>query len=44
MIQYLKVFERRANIFPGFDYEIQGLYKEIDAKGELRFYTYAVSE
>jgi ornithine decarboxylase/arginine decarboxylase len=44
MIDYLKVFERSANLFPGFDYEIQGVYKEIDERGAMRLYTYVVSE
>ena len=28
MIDYLKAFERASNLFPGFDAEIQGLYRE----------------
>lgn len=44
MLQYLKMFERSANLFPGFDYEIQGLYKETDEDGRLRLFTYVVSE
>ena len=33
MIDYLKMFERGANIFPGFEAEIQGLYREVDGDG-----------
>jgi len=44
MIEYLQVFERGANLFPGFENEIQGLYRERDANGRVRFYTYAVQE
>jgi ornithine decarboxylase/arginine decarboxylase len=44
MIDYLKTFERSANIFPGFEAEIQGLYRETDDNGVVRFYTYVVSE
>ncbi len=44
MIDYLKTFERSANIFPGFDAEIQGLYRETDESGVIRFYTYVVRE
>ena len=44
MIDYLKTFERAANLFPGFESEIQGLYREIDATGVIRFYTYVVRE
>jgi ornithine decarboxylase len=44
MIDYLKTFERSANVFPGFEAEIQGLYREVDEKGVVRFYTYVVRE
>ncbi|MGD0564674.1 MAG: Orn/Lys/Arg decarboxylase N-terminal domain-containing protein [Roseiarcus sp.] len=44
MIDYLKTFERGANLFPGFESEIQGLYREIDASGVIRFFTYVVRE
>ncbi len=44
MIDYLKAFERSANLFPGFEAEIQGLYRETDAKGVVRFYTYVAQE
>jgi len=44
MIQYLKIFERSANIFPGFEAEIQGLYREVDESGTIRFHTYVVRE
>src|ERR1700723_592603 len=43
MIEYLKTFERSTNLFPGFETEIQGLYREPDA-GAIRFYTYVVRE
>ena len=33
MIDYLKMFEKSANVFPGFEAEIQGLYREVDAFG-----------
>ena len=33
MIDYLKMFEKSANVFPGFEAEIQGLYREVDASG-----------
>ena len=42
MIQYLKTFERSANIFPGFEAEIQGLYREVDESGTIHFHTYVV--
>jgi ornithine decarboxylase/arginine decarboxylase len=44
MIDYLKMFERCFNTFPGFDVEIQGVYKEVDGSGCIRLYTYVVSE
>jgi ornithine decarboxylase len=44
MIDYLKVFERGSNLFPGFETEVQGLYRERDAAGAVRFYTYVVRE
>jgi arginine/lysine/ornithine decarboxylase len=44
MIEYLKTFELGANVFPGFEAEIQGLYREIDGSGTIRFHTYVVRE
>ena len=40
MLDYLALFERSANLFPGFEAEIQGVYREIEANGSVRFYTY----
>jgi len=44
MIDYLLAFERSANLFPGFESEIQGVYREFDDAGRVRFYTYVVAE
>jgi ornithine decarboxylase len=44
MLDYLKMFERSANLFPGFEAEIQGLYRETEKDGSVRFYTYVVRE
>ena len=44
MLDYLKMFEKAANLFPGFDVEIQGIYREIDKGGAVRFYTYVVRD
>ena len=44
MIDYLKVFEQAANTFPGFETEIQGVYRERQPQGGVRFYTYVVKE
>ncbi|MBD9571168.1 Orn/Lys/Arg decarboxylase N-terminal domain-containing protein [Ensifer adhaerens] len=44
MIDYLKMFETCFNTFPGFDVEIQGLYRQTDASGRIRLHTYVVAE
>ena len=44
MIDYLKMFEACFNAFPGFEVEIQGLYRETQPDGRVRLYTYVVSE
>jgi len=44
MLDYLKMFERSANLFPGFEAEVQGLYREIEPDGSIRFYTYVMQE
>ncbi len=44
MLDYLKMFERSANLFPGFDVEIQGIYRETGKDGAVRFHTYVVRE
>ena len=40
MLDYLKIFERSANLFPGFEAEIHGVYREVAADGSIRFHTY----
>jgi ornithine decarboxylase/arginine decarboxylase len=44
MIEYLKVFEQAANQFPGFENEVQGVYREAAIDGTIRFHTYVVRE
>jgi ornithine decarboxylase/arginine decarboxylase len=44
MIDYLLTFQNSANLFPGFESEIQGVYREIDKSGKVTFYTYVVKE
>jgi arginine/lysine/ornithine decarboxylase len=44
MLDYLKMFEKSANLFPGFEAEIQGLFRKLDADGRIRFYTYVMRE
>ena len=44
MLDYLAMFERSANLFPGFDVEIQGVYRETAPDGAVRLHTYVVRE
>lgn len=44
MIDYLRAFEAAANAFPGFESEVQGLHRETQADGTVRFYTYVTQE
>jgi ornithine decarboxylase len=44
MLEYLLMFERSANLFPGFEAEVQGIYRETGPDGTVRFYTYVVRE
>ncbi|MFG1401792.1 Orn/Lys/Arg family decarboxylase [Xanthobacter sediminis] len=44
MIDYLKMFEACFNTFPGFEVEIQGVYRETDASGRVSLHTYVVAE
>jgi ornithine decarboxylase len=44
MLDYLLMFERAANLFPGFDSEIQGIFRERGADGSIRFHTYVIQE
>jgi ornithine decarboxylase len=44
MLDYLKMFERSANLFPGFEAELQGIYRETRPDGTVRFHTYVVRE
>ena len=44
MVDYLKMFEAAANQFPGFEVEIQGLYREIMPDGRMKLFTYVVRE
>ena len=43
MIDYFLAFEESCNRFPGFSYEVQGVYQEPAGEG-VRFYTYVVKE
>jgi ornithine decarboxylase len=44
MVDYLRMFEASFNTFPGFEVEIQGVYRETDASGKVRLHTYVVRE
>ena len=43
MLDYFLVFEAAFNRFPGFEYEVQGVYAE-DVEGKIVFHTYVVKE
>jgi ornithine decarboxylase len=43
MVDYFLVFEEGCNRFPGFSYEVQGVY-QVPENGTVRFYTYVVKE
>jgi ornithine decarboxylase len=43
MLDYFHTFEESFNRFPGFNYEVQGVYQEL-IDGRIKFYTYAVRE
>ena len=44
MLDYLATFERGANLFPGFEAEIQGLFRQVQPDGTVRFHTYVARE
>ena len=44
MLDYFLTFEESFNRFPGFAYEVQGVYQERESDGRIRFHTYAVQE
>jgi ornithine decarboxylase len=44
MLDYFKMFERSANLFPGFEAEIQGVFRNVDPDGTIRFHTYVMRE
>jgi ornithine decarboxylase len=43
MLDYLFAFEESFNRFPGFNYEVQGIYQE-RVDGRIQFHTYVVRE
>ncbi len=42
-IDYFMLFEETENLFPGFENEVQGVYRE-EENGKVRYYTYVVKE
>ena len=44
MLDYLTVFERAANQFPGFESEVQGVYRRTEPDGSVRLYTFVLNE
>ncbi|MGI2131617.1 ornithine decarboxylase [Shewanella baltica] len=43
MLDYFLAFEESFNLFPGFSYEVQGVYQEI-VDGRIKLFTYVVKE
>jgi ornithine decarboxylase len=43
MLDYFLTFEESFNRFPGFNYEVQGVYQE-HVDGRIKFHTYVVRE
>jgi ornithine decarboxylase len=43
MLEYFLLFEEAFNRFPGFNYEVQGVFPQ-EENGRLRFYTYVLRE
>jgi arginine/lysine/ornithine decarboxylase len=43
MLDYFLAFQESFNRFPGFNYEVQGVYQE-RSDGRIKFYTYVVRE
>lgn len=44
MLDYFRMFEEGGNRFPGFENEIQGIYRKTESDGSTRLYTYVVIE
>jgi ornithine decarboxylase len=44
MLDYFRMFEESGNRFPGFENEIQGIYRKTESDGRTRLYTYVVTE
>jgi ornithine decarboxylase len=44
MLDYFRMFQEGGNRFPGFENEIQGIYRKEESDGTVRLYTYVVNE
>lgn len=44
MLDYFRMFEEGGNRFPGFENEIQGIYRKAEEDGTVRLYTYVLTE
>ncbi|MGA2112633.1 MAG: Orn/Lys/Arg decarboxylase N-terminal domain-containing protein [Anaerolineales bacterium] len=44
MLDYFRMFEEAGNRFPGFENEIEGIYRHEESDGSVRLYTYVVKE
>ncbi|WP_165748475.1 Orn/Lys/Arg decarboxylase N-terminal domain-containing protein [Cellulophaga sp. Z1A5H] len=44
ILDYFKMFEQNTNKFPGFGFEIQGVFPEQQADGTIKFFTYVIKE
>ena len=44
MLDYFKMFQRAGRKFPGFENEIQGVYRETESDGSICLFTYVLKE
>jgi ornithine decarboxylase len=42
MLDYFLAIEEAGNRFPGFENEIQGVYRKVEADSRVRLYTYVI--
>ncbi|MBU6396629.1 MAG: amino acid decarboxylase [Rhodospirillales bacterium] len=43
-LAYLRMVEEGGNLFPGFETEIQGIYREVGKDGRVRLFSYVLQE
>ncbi len=44
LLTYLHMVEEACNLFPGFEVEIQGIYREVEEDGRIRLFSYVLQE